>query len=364
VQDLLEEILLLQSEWTSKNTPDMKRRGELVRHECASWLRDQLPRLAHLVPESVQDLAVEGRDGTGLKTEVPWVRVHSLARSPSATEGWYVVYLFSALGDRVYLSLIQGTTRWENGEFRPRPPAELAARVAWARKQLGSSLDARPDLVQEIVLDSRKSDLGRGYEQGTVAAFAYPIDAIPQPAMLAHDLDFLVQALGVLHQAEDSALDLPGEPAPEVSDALVAVERAAGRRIRGRGYRLTAPEKKAIELRAMRLAVEFLTKEGYSAKDVGATHSYDVHASRDGVTLYVEVKGTTSPGVEVILTKNEVELHLREHPNTMLIVASDIVLNRTSDPPTANGGVLRVVHPWLISPTSLDPLAYRYTLDD
>src|SRR4051794_8207014 len=110
----------------------MARRGVLVRKEAADWLRELLPQLSAAVPALVDDLAVEGRDGTGRKTEVPWLRVHSRTRSPSATEGWYVVYLFSAEGDRVYLSLNQGTTRWENGEFRARPPEELRARVAWA----------------------------------------------------------------------------------------------------------------------------------------------------------------------------------------------------------------------------------------
>ncbi|MEU7006771.1 DUF3578 domain-containing protein [Streptomyces sp. NPDC046332] len=55
-------------------------------------------------------LGIEGPDGTGLKTEVPWVRVYDPAMSPSATTGWYAVYLFSGTGDRVYLFLNQGTT--------------------------------------------------------------------------------------------------------------------------------------------------------------------------------------------------------------------------------------------------------------
>src|SRR4051812_6866466 len=117
MQSLLRDILLLQPDWTWQNTPAMQRRGVLVRRDAAQWLRERLPQLAAAVPSGIDDLEVEGRDGTGRKTEIPWVRVHSASRSPSATDGWYVVYLFSAAGDRAYLSLNQGTTRWENGEF-------------------------------------------------------------------------------------------------------------------------------------------------------------------------------------------------------------------------------------------------------
>ncbi|WP_078998677.1 MrcB family domain-containing protein [Streptomyces sp. WM4235] len=61
------------------------------------------------------EVGIEGRDGTGLKTEIAWARVYSQRRSPSATAGWYIVYRSSASGDRVYLSLNQGTTKSKQG---------------------------------------------------------------------------------------------------------------------------------------------------------------------------------------------------------------------------------------------------------
>src|SRR4051794_14439804 len=106
----IEEVLALQPAWTWRNTPQMERRGVVVRTEMARWLRDELPALSELVPAEVEDLAVEGRDGTGRKTRVRWVRVFSKARSPSATEGFYVVYLFDAAGRKAYLSLGRGDT--------------------------------------------------------------------------------------------------------------------------------------------------------------------------------------------------------------------------------------------------------------
>src|SRR5689334_21034250 len=97
---LIEEILLLQGSFSHTNTPDMERRGVLVRRELRSWLEERRQVLEEAVLPNVTDLAFEGRDGTGRKTEIPWLRIYSASRSPAATEGWYVVYLFSAEGDR------------------------------------------------------------------------------------------------------------------------------------------------------------------------------------------------------------------------------------------------------------------------
>ncbi|MCZ7434862.1 DUF3578 domain-containing protein [Micromonospora sp. WMMC241] len=362
MRDLLKEILRFQPDWTWRNTPAMEQRGLLVRREAAAWLHEHLPELSGLVLPAIDDLKVEGRDGTGRKTEIPWVRVHSASRSPSATEGWYVVYLFSADGEVVYLSLNQGTTRWENGVFRPRPPHELQARVDWARHLLAGDFAATPKLAEKISLKARSSDLGSGYERGNVAAFPYPVDALPSEDVLEADLRFLVSVLGKLYVAADQALALPGEPAPEVADALTAVERAAGRRFGQRGFRQSAGERLAIERRAVKVACDYLIEHKYSVKDVGATQPYDIDARRGQERLFVEVKGTASDGAEVILTRGEVRLHAREHPNTMLVIVSGIALDRDSDPPVASGGVLRVVHPWKIDDSGLTPIAYRYAV--
>lgn len=364
MQDALEEVLLLQTEYTHVNTPTMERRGRLVRQEIAGWMRALLPELSAVMPVSVDDLAAEGRDGTGRKTIIPWARVYSSTRSPAATDGWYVVYLFSAAGDRVYLSLNQGTTRWEDGEFRSRPVEELKARVAWARGVLGLDLDARSDLVAEIDLQTT-ARLGAGYEVGNVVAIEYRLDDIPADAQLAEDLRSLTELLGKLYLAEERAIAIPGEPAPEVSDAIAAIDRAAGRRGRRQGFRLTAAEKSAIEKRAVLAAAEYLLSEaggGWSVKDVGATSSFDLDARRGDERLYVEVKGTTSLGEEIILTRNEVELHRSEYPQNMLIVVSGIGLDRSVTPPVASGGTMRVVAPWLIAEDHLAPIAFRYTV--
>jgi hypothetical protein len=153
---------------------------------------------------------------------------------------------------------------------------------------------------------------------------------------------------------------VPGELAPEIADALTAVERAAGRRPRRQGFRLSAAERRAIERRGVLLATTWLQGQGYSVKDVGTTRSYDLDARKGMEHLSVEVKSSTSEADEVILTRKEVELQRDEHPANMLIVVSAVVLDRSTDPPEASGGVLRQIGPWDIVEDDLLPIAYRY----
>jgi hypothetical protein len=337
----------------------MERRGVLVRRELATWLRARLPELTASMPESAHDLEIEGRDATGLKSRVPWVRIYSLSRSPSATRGWYAVYLFGAAGDRAYLTLMPGTTRWENGEFRPRTEAEIQALVDWSRKVLANDLDGRPDLVWRIDLGAPGAKLARQYELGCVAAIAYDAGAIPSDERLLEDLRGMVALLGRLYRADDEALSMPGEPAPEIADVLTATGRLAGRPARGQGFRLSVADRLAIERHAMDVACRYLLSLGWAVEDVGAFSPYDIDATRGDQQMFVEVKGTTSDGTEVLLTHGEVELHRREHPRTMLLVVHSIALAK-GDPPIASGGSLRVIDGFWPDAADLTPIAYRY----
>jgi MrcB-like, N-terminal domain len=102
---------------TPRTTPKRCNGGHIVRTELRHELEELVPAMS--AASGIADLRVQGKDGTGMKTEVPWTRIYSASRSPKPTRGWYLVYLFSATGDRVYLSLNQGTTRWDGIEFRP-----------------------------------------------------------------------------------------------------------------------------------------------------------------------------------------------------------------------------------------------------
>jgi hypothetical protein len=359
----IEEILQLQPQWTSANTAPMARRGVLVRSEATLWLHGHLEQLSATLPSTARDVLIEGRDGTGLKTEVPWVRVASESRSPSATIGFYVVYLFSGSGQYAYLSLNQGTTRWENGEFRPRPKQELIDRVTWARAKLSVALRDQGRCIQEIDLQASRP-LGRGYELGNISALRYERGSVPSDDVLLDDLQLMVKTLGELYLHADAEFQIPGDPAPEVSDLVSTVERMVRPRRSTPSarlpIRLNSEERTAIERRAVEMVADHFRSSQYSVRDVGATESYDLDVKKDGEHLYILVKGTGSVGDELIVSHAEVQLAEALRPHLMLAVVGGIKLDRESRSARAYGGELVSCSPWRVQLSNLRPIAYRY----
>lgn len=363
VDTLFKEVLDLQRVWTANNTPEMHRRGVLIRKEIPAKLSPHIGRLAAALGTAPTEVGIEGRDGTGLKTEIPWVRVFSREVSPRATSGWYIVYLFSSGGDRVYLSLNQGTTVWTGKDFTPRKPQELEARVKWARPLVSTLAAQRADLCRQIKLDARKSHLGDGYEAGNVAAIEYRSDNLPSEATLLDDLLFMSQMLGELYKGERTASYVPGDVPPEVIEAEESAAKAARRRnvtTKGQGTRLNVQERQAVERHSVDMATKYFQDQGWTVKDVGAKESYDLLLSRGNERLHVEVKGTTSRGEQVILTRAEVERQRDLAPQNALVVVHSITLNRSAKPATASGGTLCCTTPWRIEEEDLTVVSYVY----
>ena len=195
LHEILQRVLELQPSWEWQNTPPMRERGQLVRTGGPDAVSSLLPAPGR---RPTTDINVEGSDGTGRKNRVPWIRVYSRRHSPSATEGWYVVYLFSFSGDAVYLSLNRGTTEWTAGGPQPRPEEAIKERVTWARGLLGGRIT---HLDHSIAL-SDPGRLGTSYEHGNVCARAYHRGQIPSDDELAQDLVEFIGLLGSLYNPE------------------------------------------------------------------------------------------------------------------------------------------------------------------
>jgi hypothetical protein len=147
---------------------------------------------------------------------------------------------------------------------------------------------------------------------------------------------------------------------PEIEDVLNTAEAAAGKQPGRRRFRQSAGERRAIELRAMDVAEEYLTELGCAQfENVSAHESYDLRCRLDGQEVHVEVKGTTSEGARVLLTRNEVA-HAREyHPNVALVVVSGITLTARGDDARADGGQPCAILPWELLDDALEPIAYE-----
>lgn len=78
--------------------------------------------------------------------------------------------------------------------------------------------------------------------------------------------------------------------------------------------------------------------------------------------LHVEVKGTTSPGERVLLTRNEVRHAKETDAAVALFLLAGITVSKHGENPVSSGGSQIVLDPWHIDDGTLEPLAFDYRL--
>ena len=192
----------------------MQERGQLI--------RDQIPEIlrAWVVGSNWE---VEGSDGAGLKSKVPWTRVYNKQLSPSAQTGWYVVYLFANDGSVVALSLNQGTTVSDGSTFKVKKAKLLSQQVDSARDRLKHYLKVAPELTASFDL-ANPGGLGAGYQAGSVAAITYRTRSFPTDDQMRADLD---RMLTMLLQLSDTTVATPAPPlnvSPEAGDPTTDID--------------------------------------------------------------------------------------------------------------------------------------------
>lgn len=363
MRDILREIIELQSEYSATNTPAMYRRGKLIRDDMRLGLENLAQQLAGAINiDTASDLIIEGRDGTGQKSKVPWTRFGSKDRAPTANSGWYCVFLFRPQADAVYLCLSHASTKWNGGDYVSRPEEQIQPLMHWGRELLKEEAQTY-ELTTQIDLN-KANRLAIAYEKSTLLAKLYTLNDLPSDEHLEEDLIVFSKMLGKIYELEDKGQG-PNEThyQMEVTQKQFRnYELGEIKSAKAQGYGLSAPERKAVELRAMDVAKDWLEAEGYSVSDVSSNHSCDYHAIKNRKKFYVEVKGTTGRGEAIIITKNELALHRANFPNNILILVSGIKLNRQASTPLATGGQMSAVSPWAIEDANLSPLAFQYVL--
>jgi Domain of unknown function (DUF3883) len=173
----------------------------------------------------------------------------------------------------------------------------------------------------------------------------------------------IVPRLRQLIEAVDAARVGAIVATPEVVRAEAAVAEAAGRTSSrsGLGFQLDQRVKVAVEVHAMNAATACY-EHNFQVRDVHSRESFDLMCLAPGVEKHVEVKGTTTSGSAVVLTRNEVE-HARSYPDVALFVLADIVVERTEEGGiVASGGRMIVHDPWVVDDDALQPIGYKYLL--
>ncbi|KQM81282.1 MrcB family domain-containing protein [Agromyces sp. Leaf222] len=201
IRDHFIEILGLQHQWSDKTTEAMQQRGILIRDVVPEWFRHNGAASVARGGWAPFPLEVQGKDGIGRKSQVPWVRFYSPRESESATDGWYVVYLFAGDGSGVVLALMHASTHAVGDALIPQDEQSIREAVDWARAELGGWMRHDARLLTQISLRAPKSKVAGPYEKSVVAAFEYSADRVPDDTALVDDLRNMVTALAYLYNA-------------------------------------------------------------------------------------------------------------------------------------------------------------------
>ena len=342
---------------SSSDNPPMEKRELLLKD-----LSQELTVFLQEVNLDSQVLRVEHGGRQSSYSPVPWIRIFDPQHARTAQSGFYVVLLFAADGSRVYLSLNQGTSEFRSNAMRPiLDDNVLLNRAAAARTALGDwSTEVALLGPETIDLKGESAPVGpeskrriRNYELGNVFTYEYLSTNLPTDDKFKNDLEELLVLLWALENAD---LTTP----TEFVKAMPKVGPIAGKKNPGskQGRQLDQKVRKLIELTAEDRAEEHYVALGWLVERVGAQKlGYDLRCTKNDLELHVEVKGTTSKGLEVTLTPNEVN-HCKAYERMSLVVVSRIVI--AQDDTIADRGKMNILDPWIIDDMHLTPSEYSY----
>ncbi|MFT9027240.1 hypothetical protein HK13_07520 [Acetobacter indonesiensis] len=356
MENTLKRICELQPFYSSSNTPKMQERGRLIRSTLVQNLHAREDRLASALGSYGNDFTVDGSDGIGLKTELPWVRFCSKSMSPSATTGFYVVLHFSTDGSGVNIAVGCSSSKFKNGSNIVLPYEDIDRRCLWMRHVVLEALGSTEPFIDSNDFGA-KARLPKSFERACalVKKISY--------SDITNDLveSCLIQAakmLRCIYEAQRQGREL--SPADQVEIEIVDAARPAAMFRKSQGFGLTGAERRAVEIQAMDLTEQWLTARGYVVKNTAASRPYDFEAKNEDGIIFVEVKGTTSDAADTIaMTHGEVRLHKENKGQTALMLVSGIKLHREGPSPSATGGVLEPIMNWDIDTWDMSPMAYR-----
>lgn len=352
----LRAICELQPMYSASNTPEMQKRGELIRKILKHEIEALEPILVQALGEFGADFIVEASDGIGNKTELPWVRFSSSQMSPKPTEGFYCVLHFSTDGSAVNVVVGCGSSRFHNGSSIPLSDSFLDEQTKWARQVVQETIGEDTIFTDPPNFGATRP-LPKSFERASALSKRIAYDDI-YTTNIEEVLELAAARLKLVYSAQITGRDVsPADQEQVAVDNEIRGRRGGQTR---QGYGLPAAAKKAVELQAMRLASDWLSAHAYTVKDCSSSKPYDFEAKKDNQTIKVEVKGTTSDFADAILmTRNEVNLHRKEVGKTGLIIVSKIRLSKCGEDYVAEGGETEALIGWDINGWEVEPTAFR-----
>ncbi len=155
------------------------------------------------------------------------------------------------------------------------------------------------------------------------------------------------------YENENLLVNPQAEAAPGVVHSVeVEIERSAG-------FQPNSKIRKAVELYAMGRVEKEFKNRGYEVKDVSQKRPYDLHCSKSDEVKYVEVKGTQSSGLDIVLTAGEVKFIEANKTNCVLGVVHGIEV-KGKGRPKASGGKVSMTEPFDLADGLLKPIAFTF----
>jgi len=313
-------------------------------------IRDLPDTLNTWLPEQRRNgLIQQGSTGAGNITSAPWIATFDPKVTQSATEGFYVVYLYSIDLQRLYLSIAFGTT-----QFKDQFPnvMERHQRLRSAADRLRALVPQQNDLLAgDLDLAATARDrLHTDYEAGNIFAIRYDLAALPEENQLKADYLKIIALYDALvshsllpepQRLLEAEVDTPIEvQAPVVLDFKPRPPkklRTAGDS--KPGVRLSKESKKVGdqgERLVVALEEQQLVAAGFDPAKViwhaqqGQTPGWDITScDQRGKPIYIEVKASVGGKVsELILTSNEWAAAERHRDRYFIYLVTDVMAAR------------------------------------
>ncbi len=184
--DIREALLKIASEYAAAEKQNFKG------HNLAVFIRDEAATTIaeNILPNVNESLIVKGSPGAGRWAEVPWIAIFDSIVTGSATEGFYVVYLFAIDDNRIYLSLNQGTTAVTR-EFKSQAHTVLKDRAQLMRLRLK---DYSHRLASTEIQFRSNGGLPGDYAAGHALGIEYRLSNLPPETTLVSDLNDIISA--------------------------------------------------------------------------------------------------------------------------------------------------------------------------
>ena len=157
--------------------------GQVIKEEIPEALRSKL---------SLTDYVIKGSIGNGNFASIPWIAIMDKEITTSTRKGFYIVFLFSSDGQRIYLTLNQGITYFDENKYKRPKVKEISNKI---HEMFPSSTALKMDIELNL-----NTPLGKGYESTTISAFEYDTSNMPSEEKLLSDLSSLLDNYSELKQ--------------------------------------------------------------------------------------------------------------------------------------------------------------------